>query len=126
MEWHDFGTIVRKRREELGISQQEIGVALGIDQAKVSLIERGARRVDVIKELPALARVLRLPISRLCEQNDAGPSEESDDPISALLKVYLPDVQFEDFEKRKLGKFLESFLKTYANTMEPQKKASNE
>ena len=125
MEWHDFGTIVQKARRAWHL-QQEIGVALGIDQAKVSLIERGARRVDVIKELPALAKVLRLPISRLCELSDSTGEVESDNPVSALLKVYLPDVEFEDFEKRKLGKFLESFLKTYANTMEPREKASNE
>jgi len=126
MEWHDFGATVRKRREELGISQQDIAIALGLDQAKVSLIERGARRVDVVKELPALARVLRLPISRLCEDATTTESMPIDDPMDALLKVYLPDVHFEDFEKRKLAKFLESFLKTYANTMEPHLKASNE
>lgn len=126
MEWHDFGATVRKRREELGISQQDIAVALGIDQAKISLIERGARRVDVVKELPALARVLRCSISWLCEEKSNVDSTIVDDPVDALLKVYLPDVQFEEFEKRKLTKFLEGFLKTYANTMEPQQKAVNE
>jgi len=122
MEWPDFGKRVRQRREELGISQQDIAIALKIDQAKVSLIERGARKVDLVKELPSLAKVLRCPITYFYP----GLETEDDDPIAALISMYLPDVHFEDFEKRKLAKFLESFLQTYVDTMEPKEKASNQ
>lgn len=122
MELHEFGLRVRKRREELGISQQDIAVALKIDQAKVSLIERGARRVDIVKELPALARVLCCSVNWLCQGDEPDSSTE---PVDVLLARYFPDVEFEEFERKRLNQFIEGVLKTYVQTMEP-KKASNQ
>lgn len=125
MEWYEFGQRVRKRREELNISQQEIAVALGIDQAKVSLIERGARKVDLIKELPALARALRCSMSALVREETAVATDD-DDPVKKLLAQYFPGVQFEEFERRRIAQFLEPVLRAHIKTSpELEKKVSN-
>lgn len=122
MEWHDFGQKVRKRREELGISQQEIATALGIDQAKVSLIERGGRKVDLVKEVPALAKILRCPISYLCDQELDGQNA-SDDPVKALVSQYFPNVDFNDMELKRIRQFLEPVLASFVENSDMKKQA---
>lgn len=106
----DFGNKIRARREELNLSQQDLAVALGLDQGKVSLIERGARKVDVVKELPPLAKVLRKPITWFFEEADV-PKVQS--PAEALLREYFPDICFTDFEIKKLEGFLQPVLEGY-------------
>jgi len=125
MEWHEFGQRVRRRREELGISQQEIASALGIDQAKVSLIERGARKVDLIKELPALARTLKCSMSGLVQEDVVAAAPE-DDPIRAFIQQQFPGVKFEEFEMRRIAQFLEPVLTSYVeNSPDLKKKVAN-
>lgn len=124
MDWSDFGKRVRTRREELNISQQEIAVALGIDQAKVSLIERGARKVDLVKEMPALIKVLRSSMSALVQDEATRTADE--DPVSQLLAQYFPGVQFEDFEKKRIAQFLELATRAHVKTTpDLEKKVSN-
>jgi transcriptional regulator with XRE-family HTH domain len=126
MEWHEFGQRARKRREDLNISQQEIANALGIDQAKVSLIEKGARKVDLIKEMPVLAKVLRCSITFLV-QDETGPVTDDNDPIKRLMQQYFPGVQFEEFEMRRIAQFLEPVLQSYVKSSpELKKKVTNE
>jgi transcriptional regulator with XRE-family HTH domain len=124
MDEFQFGAKIKARREELGISQNEVGMELKIDQGKVSLIEKGQRRVDVVKELPILAKLLKVPISWFFEETDA-PKEES--PVEALIKQYFPDVKFTDFEMKRIGQFLEPVLESYIKT-DPKlsKKIGNE
>ncbi len=125
MEWHEFGLRVRRRREELGISQQEIASALGIDQAKVSLIERGARKVDLVRELPALARTLKCSMSALVQEDVVAATPE-DDPIRAFIQQRFPGVKFEEFEMRRIAQFLEPVLASYVeNSPDLKKKVSN-
>jgi transcriptional regulator with XRE-family HTH domain len=113
MNEHEFGARIKARREELGISQKDVAFALDIDQGKVSLLEKGLRRVDVVKELPALAKLLRVPISWFYG-DDAIP--ENQDPMRMLIKQLFPDVEFEEFEIRRMGQFLEPVLQTYVKT----------
>ncbi|MFC3815039.1 helix-turn-helix domain-containing protein [Lysobacter sp. GCM10012299] len=40
---------LRDRREELGLSQSEIARALGWPQQRLSAVEAGARRLDIIE-----------------------------------------------------------------------------
>lgn len=122
MEWHEFGHRVRKRREELGISQQEIASCLGIDQAKVSLIERGARKVDLIKELPALARTLKCSMAALVHDDQSNTETAEEDPIRALIQQRFPGVKFEEFELRRIAQFLEPVLMTYVDSSPDLKK----
>lgn len=126
MDWSDFGKRVRTRREQLNISQQDIAVALGIDQAKVSLIERGARKVDLIKEMPALAKALRCSMTALV-QDESTALPDTDDPVRKLMQQYFPGVQFEEFEMRRIAQFLEPVIQSYVNSSpELKKKVVNE
>lgn len=54
---------LRGRREELGLSQSEVARTLGWPQQRVSAVEAGARRLDVI-EFFQLTSALSLTASR--------------------------------------------------------------
>ena len=54
----NLGTKIRQRREELGLSQQELARLLGMTQARISEIESGARPHVNLPNLRNLARTL--------------------------------------------------------------------
>lgn len=57
--------VLRERREALGISQSALARELGWKQQKVSFIETGARRMDVLEYI-TLSRALGLsPLAAL-------------------------------------------------------------
>lgn len=125
MEWHEFGTRVKRRREHLNISQQEIASALKIDQAKVSLIEKGARKVDLVKELPKLAEVLRCSMSALV-LDETSTAADDNDPVKKLMKQYFPGTEFSEFEMKRIAQFLEPVLQSYVKSSpELEKKIAN-
>ena len=107
MNEHEFGAKIKARREELGLSQNDIAMALRIDQGKVSLIEKGLRRVDVVKELPPLAKLLKVPMGWFFNQT------EDKVPMKALVSQYFPDVKFSDLEIQRIGKFIEPIVQSY-------------
>jgi transcriptional regulator with XRE-family HTH domain len=59
-----FGTAVRKRRHELGISQEELAGRADLHRTYVADIERGTRNVALIS-IEKLARALALDIATL-------------------------------------------------------------
>jgi transcriptional regulator with XRE-family HTH domain len=120
MNEHEFGAKIKARREELGLSQNDIAMALRIDQGKVSLIEKGLRRVDVVKELPLLAKVLQKSVSWFFEGSEA-PAEVS--PAEALIREYFPDVTFTEFEIKRLERFLEPVVKVFYENSDMSKAA---
>ncbi len=101
-----FGQKVKQRREKIGLSQKDLARALDMDQGKVSLIERGARKVDSATELPLLAKVLKIPISWFFE----GEPEltQGEEPIRTLLKEYFPKTEFTDLDVQKMKKIFRS------------------
>jgi transcriptional regulator with XRE-family HTH domain len=113
MDEYQFGAKIKSRREELGLSQNDLGMELKIDQGKVSLIEKGQRRVDVVKELPILAKLLKVPVGWFFEETEA-PKKET--PIESLMRQYFPDVKFSEFEVKRIGQFLEPVLESYIKT----------
>ena len=58
-EYRQLVDLLRERREALGISQTGLARQLGWKQQKVSFVETGARRMDVLEYI-ALARALGL------------------------------------------------------------------
>lgn len=120
MNEQDFGARIKARREELGLSQNDLGMELKIDQGKVSLIEKGLRRVDVVKELPLLAKLLKVPIGWFFDQAD------DNIPMEALVKQYFPDVNFSEMEMKRIGKFIEPIVQSYIeNDPQLQKKVQD-
>jgi transcriptional regulator with XRE-family HTH domain len=69
-----FGTVVRKRREGSGLSQEKLADLAGIHRTYISSIERGKVRLglDVAKKV---ADALRVPLSDLIAQaeREKGP-----------------------------------------------------
>ena len=69
-EYRQLVDMLRERREKLGISQGELAGRLGWKQQKVSFIETGARRMDVL-EYVAIARALGLSPARVFQRAEA-------------------------------------------------------
>ncbi|MDE1139935.1 MAG: S24 family peptidase [Paraburkholderia tropica] len=88
-----FGDRVRKRREELGMSQEGLGKAAGISQSTIAQIERG--RNQGTKHMLSLARALDVDAEWLETGRDAkqisAKTDASDiDPKRDLMKRLLP------------------------------------
>jgi len=59
-----LGTAIRKRRNELGISQEELAGRAGLHRTYISDIERGARNVS-IENIERLSKALKISISEM-------------------------------------------------------------
>lgn len=59
-----YGAAVRARREELDLSQEELGFRSDLDRTYISGIERGVRN-PTLKIVGRLAKALATPASRL-------------------------------------------------------------
>lgn len=75
------GRRMRARREELGLSQEKVGVEIGLDEsssrARISRYESGVHEPPV-RTAQAIAKVLKVPLAYLyCE----------DDQIASVLLV---------------------------------------
>ena len=61
-----FGFAVKARREELGLTQEDLAELAGIHRTYVSDIERGSRNVALVN-IERLAKALKMSISALFE-----------------------------------------------------------
>lgn len=61
---------IREAREYLGLTQEEVGGALGIPRTSVHAMETGKRGVSAL-ELRRLARLYRRPVEWLLGEDDA-------------------------------------------------------
>lgn len=59
-----FGDILRKRRSEIGISQEELAFLAGVDRTFVSRIERGIRQPS-LRTLIGLGQALKISAADL-------------------------------------------------------------
>lgn len=59
-----FGTAVRKRRRELGMSQEDLAAAVDLDQSYVSLIETGQMNVT-LETADRVAKALKADIGEV-------------------------------------------------------------
>ena len=120
----NLGEKLKQAREEAGLEQKTVASALNLDQGKISLIEKNARKVDAEKELPKLARLYKKPIGWFFEEDEEVPQGKSE--IDDFLKTYLPDVNFSDFEKKRLSAFLGNVAESYVKTDPELKKKVND
>ena len=78
-----LGRAIRLRREELGISQQDLGLEVGYDQGWVSHIENG-RTNPAFGTVDRIARALAWPMSRLVALAESVETEDRkplDEPL---------------------------------------------
>ena len=70
-----FGTTIKSKRSELGMSQEELADRAGLHRTYVSDVERGVRNVSLIS-IEKLAHALGLSVWRLFEQAADGQAAE--------------------------------------------------
>lgn len=58
---YDFGPVFRAVRRTVSLSQEELGFLIGLSQARVSDVERGARRLRDVATVARIARVMGIP-----------------------------------------------------------------
>jgi len=90
MNVEDFGIRIRKAREQLGLSQQQLGDLLGRDQVTISGYESGRTRVLAV-DLPTLAEAFHVPILYFFDDH---LSADDIDPVLAKELNKLPDMQY--------------------------------
>jgi CheY-like chemotaxis protein len=76
-----FGTTIKSKRSELGMSQEELADRAGLHRTYVSDVERGMRNVSLIS-IEKLAHALGMSVWRLFEQAADG---QSTDQVEILL-----------------------------------------
>jgi transcriptional regulator with XRE-family HTH domain len=59
-----FGMLVRERRLELGLSQEGLSLACGLDRSYIGSIERGQRNVSLLN-VERIARALEVDVRDL-------------------------------------------------------------
>jgi transcriptional regulator with XRE-family HTH domain len=62
-----FGAVVRRRRQKLGLSQEEYAAKAGIHRTYISSIELGKVQVS-IRIAQQLAAALKIPLSRIWQE----------------------------------------------------------
>ena len=62
-----FSRLIRRRREELNLTQAEVAEQVGLTTDAITLVELGYRRLD-LDRIPALADALQLNRRQLCRQ----------------------------------------------------------
>lgn len=70
----EFGSLIRKKREELGISQEELADKAALHRTYIGDIERGERNVSLIN-IKKIANALGIPLSILLNGFDELTSE---------------------------------------------------
>ncbi len=78
----EIGKRIKLRRLQLGLSQQSLGLALGVTFEQVQKYEKGADRIGASR-LQQVAEVLKVPILFFFGGNIGG-AEDSEDNIAVL------------------------------------------
>jgi transcriptional regulator with XRE-family HTH domain len=68
-----FGDAVRARREELGLTQEDLAARAGIHRTCLSDVERGSRNLSLIN-IERLAAALSLPMAELFRLVEKSPT----------------------------------------------------
>lgn len=64
-----FGKVLRKRRIQKKISQQQLGISSGLDRTFISMLERGSRQPS-LKSIFSICEVLEIPPAEFLRQTE--------------------------------------------------------
>jgi len=99
-----LGATLREAREYRGFSQEEVSKYLGLPRSAISLIESGARRVDVL-ELRKLATLYRCSIEELTGKAVLKSEPDSVKMVARAAAALSPEDQSEVL---RFAQFLQS------------------
>jgi transcriptional regulator with XRE-family HTH domain len=57
--------MIRRRREEKGLTQEQVAKRAGVAKEYVTMLERGARKAPTLPVLQRLAKALGVPVTEL-------------------------------------------------------------
>lgn len=66
-----LGKVIRQRREQLNLTQEDLAHISGFDRTYISLLERGKRNLSVLN-LQVIARALQTKTSELLKEAEHG------------------------------------------------------
>ena len=110
---------LRRGREYIGLSQEEVANALGIPRPAVSNIESGTRRVEAV-ELDRLARLYGLSINYLLTGSEGFGTSAPTEQVAFLARA-LKDLSPEDLSE--VARFATFLKKSPSNSPKPAKRA---
>lgn len=88
----ELGTVLRQRRNELGLSTRELGRQAGIDPATVQRIEQGSIANPGTATLEAIAAALGLPLSRVLAAASPQTAATTLPALQPYLRTRYPDL----------------------------------
>ena len=84
--YSQFGQLVRRHRERLGLNQAEIGKAIGLTRASIANIETGRQRIP-LHHLYSLALALKVDAHALLPTASGGASIVADREIQSSVEL---------------------------------------
>ncbi len=102
-----LGIRIRTARERVGLSQEELAVAVSKDQHAISQYENGKRKLPVT-DLPAFAKVLKMPLLYFFE----GDAVQRDLDTTALN-------EFRRLPTREAQQMVITFIRNLFDLLEP-------
>ena len=85
-----LGVRLREAREYGGFSQEEVAQCLGVPRSAISLIESGARRLDVL-ELRKLTKLYQMSVEELTGEGTKGIEPESVKMVARAAAALSPE-----------------------------------
>jgi transcriptional regulator with XRE-family HTH domain len=107
------GERVRKRRSALGVSQADLGHALGVSHQQIDKYERGITNIPV-QRLVELGKALKVPVSYFFENLEGPLHVASTDSVLAESRTLR--ASFQRVQSRRVRKCLADFTRTLADT----------
>lgn len=79
-----FGSMIRNRREELGLSLKQIEEETGISPSYINRIEKGVRKAPSFRIIEQLAKALDMPVNKLINVAES-PAQKTVSSLEELL-----------------------------------------
>lgn len=83
----EIGSVIKKRRRELGISQQSLADEIGVTYQQIQRYESGSNKLNV-DNLQAIAGILQMPVTQFFEGLEPVLSIPVSPDELILLKIY--------------------------------------
>ncbi|OLF18665.1 hypothetical protein BU204_05230 [Actinophytocola xanthii] len=80
---YDFDTVFRLVRTELSLTQEQLGLLVGLSQARISAVERGHHRIRDIAVVARVACALGIPAPLLGFSASTDPTESAENTAKA-------------------------------------------